>query len=507
MPLSVTTPMARDPRAVELIAKRIGLKTWPSFIERACCEKKEPIFNGGWRASKSTSAAFLCLVILILHFLPRAGKVLVWIVGPDYEQARPEYFLLVTWLTALGFQMDASTAMQGSLHATATFGTFSIELVTKSAKDPTSLGSFAPDVILSCEAGQIPGEADAWLEGRTAQKNAWLIRSGTFENDEEHPQYEHFKELSQEALDNPTSRRQAFAIPTWENAFLFGDCRYGDNGIENDPALREWCPDENHGPDHAGINHPMLRQLHYKWRNDEDGWRQKYGGEPIGARNLVYPWTKRDRTDDFSTNHYLVPMPKALKESNKWLISTGGIDFGSGGDNHPSAITICSIAGPGPWEGQTWVRFCLLDTSGAKGWIKANKEALQKAYRIPNRLWGGDPVATQFTGDFTGIDRMSSSLYSRMARVGWVRTVQLDDKLFFDADNEGVRLLFKEMQGVRFRIGTDTRLEYIRKNDDMTASFEDAMGKLHGEGRLNIPKRWKMPSLKPVAAAGYRGRS
>lgn len=497
----------RDPRAVELIAKRIGLKVWPSFVQRGCCEKKEPIFNGGWRASKSTSAAFLCLVLIILWFLPRGGKMLAWLVGPDYEQARPEYFLLVGWLSALGFKVEASTAIQGSLRAVATFGTFEVTLVTKSASDPTSLGSVAPDVILSCEAGQISQESDSWLQGRTAEKNAWLIRSGTFENDENKPQYSYFKEMSQAAKDQPTSRREAFALPTWENEFLFGDCRYGDNGIEADPALAEWCPEGEHGPEHSGLNHPMLRQLHWQWRDDEDGWRQKFGGEPIGARNLVYPWTRHDRTDEFSTNHYLIPMPEELKRANNWLISSAGIDFGSGGDNHPSAITVCSVANHGPWAGQTWVRFCLLDTTGAKGWIKSNKESLQKAYRIPNRMWSGDPVATQFTGDFTDIDRMSSSLYSRMARVGWVRTVQLDDKLFFDADNEGVRLLFKEMQGVRYRVGTDGRLQYDRKKDDMTASFENAIGKLHGEGRIVIPRRWKLPALKPVTAGTYRSVS
>ncbi len=50
--------LARNPKAIEGLAHFLGMQTWPEFTERAMCEKREVILNGGWRASKSKSATF-----------------------------------------------------------------------------------------------------------------------------------------------------------------------------------------------------------------------------------------------------------------------------------------------------------------------------------------------------------------------------------------------------------------------------------------------------------------
>ncbi len=487
--------MARDPQTVEFIAEAVGLKTWPSFVERACCDKKEVFLNGGWRGGKSSSAAFLVFIDIILKWLNTPGNHLIWLVGPDYAQARQEYFYLLDWLdrlkiTAVG---DVSKAMQGPLHASFSRGNGVIEIATKQAGDPTSLGSVAPVIILACEAGQISSEAKGWIQGRTAEKNATIIWSGTFENEEGKPQYEWFEEDSQYVMDHPSPRAQAFCLPTWENEYLFSSCLEGFNSILHDQTLADWCPDTNHGPEHGGLNHPKLRELAFQWRHDPIGWRKKYGGEPVGMQNPVYGWAQNDKWDDIANNHYLVPMPRELKEANRWILSASGADFGSGGENHPSAITVCSIAGYGKWAGQTWVRTSLIDTSGAKGWLRSMQEALAARYNIKKRMQGGDPVAAKHTTDWTGITSISQFKQTRMATVGVVRTVQLDDNLFFDADDPGVVLLFREMQRVRYKAGTDGKLEYVRVNDDMTASFEDAMVMLHGQPILKVSNRQPLP--------------
>src|SRR6185503_66851 len=105
--------------AVEAIARAVGLKVWPSFIERACCDKKEVFLNGGWRGGKSSTAAFIVLIDIITKWLGTPGQHLVWLVGPDYAQARQEYFYLVDWLTRLGLTPvgEVSKAMQGPLTA------------------------------------------------------------------------------------------------------------------------------------------------------------------------------------------------------------------------------------------------------------------------------------------------------------------------------------------------------------------------------------------------------
>src|SRR5678815_457124 len=258
--------MARPAVTVELIAKAVGLKTWPSFVERACCDKKEVFLNGGWRGGKSSSAAFLVFIDIILKWLNTPGNHLIWLVGPDYAQARQEYFYLLDWLdrlkiTAVG---DVSKAMQGPLHASFSRGNGVIEIATKQAGDPTSLGSVAPVSSLACEAGQFSEEAMLWLYGRTAEKNATLIWSGTFENEEGKAQYAWFEEASERAWTNPSPRCGAFRLPTWGNLSLYESCL---SMISDDASLALWCPDNLHGSTHSGLNHPMIRKLADQWKD------------------------------------------------------------------------------------------------------------------------------------------------------------------------------------------------------------------------------------------------
>ena len=92
----------------------------------------------------------------------------------------------------------------------------------------------------------------------------------------------------------------------------------------------------------------------------------------------------------------------------------------------------------------------------------------------------------KYNPTFLDAQAMSGSLYAREARVGIVNGVQQDDKLFFDSNDPGVVLLFREMQRVHRRRNANGQVAYVRENDDMTASFEDMMAMLHGQPYANI---------------------
>ncbi len=500
--------MAKTPEYVADLAGVIGLKVWPEFIERACCNKKEIYLNGGWRAGKSSSAAFLVFIEIISRWLqtplpldPRGkpvGAHLIWLVGPDYEQARQEYFYLSQWFSRVGHPPEASAAMQGSLHMTIAVPGLPgiVEVVTKSASDPTSLGSVPPVVILACEAGQISEESKGWLDtGRAVERNPMIIWSGTFENDEGKQQFSWYEQESEQAYQNPTRRKQAFRLPTWENAFLFANCIDGDNGIEADPTLEDFCPDSNHGEAHSGLNHPMIRQIKEKWKTRPRDFDKRFGGIPQGVNNRIYEWaTERPE-------FYLRPLPPELRTATfgrnpLWIHTKGGIDPGL---IHPAALVVGSQVASGPYQGQTWVRRCIEDTKNTAKTMWEAKDFLQRRYGVTS--WGGDPNGLQYSREYENINAMQGSLYKREARVKVVNGVAGDEMLFFDSEDPGVVALFSQLQRVHRRKDGSGQLVYDRRtDDDMVAAFEDMMAEMHGQLQVNLPQ-------KTTLRRGYGRRS
>lgn len=503
MPLSVTTPMARDPRVVERIAQSVGVKTWPSFVDRASCDKKEIFLNGGWRGGKSTSAAFLLLVAIILEMLQKPGSHLVWLVASDYKYTVPEFNYILEWTTRLGFQStDKSTPMQGSRHvvlgAPGLPGT--IEIETKSADDPTSLGGRAPDWLLACEAGLLSEEARFWILGRTAEKNATVVWSGTFENDENKQQFAWFEEESEQAWTSPSSRRSAFRLPTWENMSLYDSC---SQMIQEDPSLATWCPSPEHGTAHSGSNHPMIRKLQDQWKDRPKDWLKRFGGEAVGTRNPVYEWAELDRIDDISGNKYLISLSQWEKEHGPmlWLHRAGGIDPGL---VHPAGLVYAAMN----QNRDIWFVDAKRLKSSNNAELYAHKDLWQKQYRI--RQWGGDPVGLKYTRPGENIIAMTGSVWGREERAAIVNSyaIGIDNRqhLYFNADSEGCRQQFAEAKAIHRKVKPNGEWGYNRVDDDLMAAGENAVVVLHSK-IYAIPKRWKMPSLKPVAAAGYRGRS
>ncbi|MBI2756197.1 MAG: hypothetical protein HYX52_05745 [Chloroflexi bacterium] len=104
---------------------------------------------------------------------------LIWILGPDYEQARHEFRYIYRNADAIGGVVSANMPNgPGPWNMLLQGG---VRVVTKSASDPEKMAGEAPDVLLMVEAGQQPYEALLRARGRIAEKRGRLFISGTFE--------------------------------------------------------------------------------------------------------------------------------------------------------------------------------------------------------------------------------------------------------------------------------------------------------------------------------------
>lgn len=498
-----------------------GLITWPSLVQRTADEVAEKIYGGGWRGTKSVHAC-LDLQYWINLALTRPsvnmGKPhLVWLVGPDYPQTREEFGYVRKWSERCGAVVHASDAQDGSLHMTISCPPTQkhpglpgvVEVVTKSATNEESLGSVAPEFIVVCEAGQLSEFARDRIRGRASTFNARIIWSGTFENKNAKAQFVWFERDAKRYKDHPTARRQAYQLPIYENIAIYGDCR---DMVDEDESLgQEFCPDENHGTAHSGVDrdgvplHPKLREIYEDCRAIDPElihWRKYYCGVPVGVTNPVYPWAALDSLTDFTKNIRLVSMSavqKQLEVEFKWLTTAGGLDPGL---VHPAALCVGSVN----QLGDTWVRRSVKDTTASNDsmWAWQKQLTIEYGGRQHAFPWGGDPVGTKYVASYEDITPMSGSVYRREARVkvvngvAWPRADAPSGHLYFDADDHGNVLLFEELQLVHRIIRADGQEVYDRSSgEDMAAAFEDMMAELHGMPHLPQLGAVKLPSREP----------
>ena len=162
---------------------------------------------GGIRGGKSYSTAMDVLPDLLID------NGLIWIVGPDYEQCKPEWEYMHNVLKTLGYITKASNPERGGRSFETSWGA---RVQTKSSDDARSLASFAPHVILMVEAGQQSYETMQKVLERALEHNAKVIMSGTFEG--ALSWYADIFEKWQGA--NPEHGR-SFSIPSWSNTAIF----------------------------------------------------------------------------------------------------------------------------------------------------------------------------------------------------------------------------------------------------------------------------------------------
>lgn len=172
---------------------------------------------GGIRGGKSFATAMEILADLLVE------GCLVWIVGPDYEQCKPEFEYMLNVLQKLNLIAKVSNPERGGRSFETTWGA---RVQTKSSDDARSLASFAPHVILMVEAGQQTYETMQKVLERALEHNAKVIMSGTFEG--ALSWYADFFERWQG--ENPEMGR-SFSIPSWSNLAIFP-------GGRDDPKIK-----------------------------------------------------------------------------------------------------------------------------------------------------------------------------------------------------------------------------------------------------------------------------
>jgi hypothetical protein len=140
-----------------------------------------------------------------------------WIVGPDYELARPEFNYWIQNLLALGAirsDRDISAPKIGKAQAITKTGQI---IETKTSDDVHKLAAVAPNGIIMAEAAQQPYDAFLRCIGRVAETRGWLLLSGTFESSQDW-----YAEKFGEWQDpNNSEGGVSYSVPTWANRHIY----------------------------------------------------------------------------------------------------------------------------------------------------------------------------------------------------------------------------------------------------------------------------------------------
>lgn len=280
----------------KLLAKELGLN-FPDH-DPVWCDAREVLITGGIRAGKSLRMAFKAFCKML-----EPQTRLIWLVGPDYVQAREEFRYILEWGLRLGIiKDDAYSVPQDGPRALTTITGCRVE--TKSAQHAERLASVAPDMVLLCEPGQMPSEVYEAALGRLLQKRGMLFMAGTLESDLSKPRWQWYEDLANDWADHDeTSRQRSFTLPTWTNTIDYPE----------------------------GLADPELQ--HIKSTISEYSWNRKYAGIPTGVSNPVFPMIWEMSTDE------LLRVPP---EGTRFVDGAIGVDYGTTWE-HPSAVVVIGV--------------------------------------------------------------------------------------------------------------------------------------------------------------------
>lgn len=140
---------------------------------------------------------------------------LIWIVGPDYQQARPEFEYMMQDALKLGAvtDKDISFPKEGACRMVTSTGCI---VETKTAADIMKLAGKAPGLVLMVEAAQASFEAFLKLRGRVAEKRGLLMLGGTLE---ESSQW--YVDLYNLLQGENVYGGRSYSVPSWANLGVY----------------------------------------------------------------------------------------------------------------------------------------------------------------------------------------------------------------------------------------------------------------------------------------------
>lgn len=234
---------------IDFILERLGLTTHSPQYDVLLDLHRLILVAGGERGGKSWIAG------LFGATRTPYGE-LFWIVGPDYELARPEFEYWVDFLGRLGAirsERDISIPKIGKASAVTKTGQV---IETKTSDDIKKIAARSPDGILMTEAAQ--QDYDIFLKclGRLTETRGWLLMSGTFE-DVSRWYVDKFEDWS-----DPENFEGgiAYSMPTWSNTQIFP----------------------------GGRNDPEIVRMESIYSRVEGLFEERLGATPIPPTNLVF---------------------------------------------------------------------------------------------------------------------------------------------------------------------------------------------------------------------------
>ena len=188
------------------------------------------------------------------------GTSVVELIGPDYEQARPEFENVTRWLMDLGGLQEKNWSFpkEGKCSALTETGCL---IETKTSEDVRKIAGRAPGLAIMTEAAQQTYDIFLKIRGRVAEKRGLLLMTGTLE---EGSQW--YADLyNQFQVPNEYGGR-SYSVPSWANIGVYP-------GGENDPEMRSLkaiMPESLFLERHAAIPrkpslvvHPEFDHLHH----------------------------------------------------------------------------------------------------------------------------------------------------------------------------------------------------------------------------------------------------
>lgn len=189
-----------------------------------------------------------------------------WIIGPNYELARPEWeYLKDAYQEVEAIKIGSvREAAKGS----ASFETiWDFKWVTKSAMKPEELAGRRPHIIILSEAAQHPRGIWGKVRERAAENRAPIFMSGTFEG-----AYGWYAELWERWQSSNPEGGRSYSIPTWSN-------------LEKYPGGRQ-------DPEILAYERDMPQEL----------FLERFGGIPCKPSGLVFK--------EFDRNVHCAPLVK-----------------------------------------------------------------------------------------------------------------------------------------------------------------------------------------------------